>query len=344
MLKIVATRVPGAVPFNLAPASLPCWAIGGALVPSIQLGDSWLPPARDPINTQYPPNYIQYLGYTFNGTKPSVYLQAPQTGIVASGSQPEGTTFEWTITGNATFFPNPPTPTEGAVQISATDQSGTGSIQVKCTFHFSNNDPNDPVSGQADDDSDATPPPGSQTTAPDYYHFTAHRPELTWFVRLVDQDTATGPDSWGHQVVDQLYLQDHLGQPMPGCWMQERFPDLQLELQVNNPNGSILDFDTNGVDTWWTTGSGGAFGAEDQTSHAWSIAQDGLSLTLPSRTDSRLNWQYADHPSNPHWTLVQELWGGTRNSQVSPEAPGIHIDNYTLKYWTDQILRILSGF
>ncbi|HWA83885.1 MAG TPA: hypothetical protein VG820_10645, partial [Fimbriimonadaceae bacterium] len=219
-LKIVA-NVPGAQPFDVGPYTRTCFAIGGHLVPSIQKGDSWLAPERDPSSASYPPNYLQYFGYTFTGTKPSTYLQMPQTGMVASGPQPIGTSYEWSIVGNATFFPTSPASTDVAVQITATDQSGTGSIHVKCTYHFDNGDPNDPVTGQT----------------------------------------------------------------------------------------------------------------------------DGLALELPDQYNtSTLKWQYGDHPGNPYWTLVQEFWGGTRNTQVSPEAAGVHIDNYTLKFWTDKILRTLTGF
>lgn len=342
-LKIVA-NIPGSMPFDIGPYSRTCFALGGPLYPTIQRGDSWLAPERDPITASYPPNYLQYFGYTFTGTKPSVYLQMPQTGMVAAGPQPNGTTYAWSVVGNAAFFPSSPLSTDPAVQISATDQSGTGSIHVKCTFHFDNNDPDDPVTGQADDDADSTPPPGSASAAPDYYHFTAHRPDETSYTRLVDQDTDTGPNQWGHQAVDQLFVQDHLGEAMPGCWVQERFPNLQSELQQNNPNGSILDLNTNGLDTWWTTGGLGAFGIE-HPDRSWDIAQDGLSLLLPNASNPlTVKWQSGDHPDNPYWTIVQEFWGGTRNTQVSPEAAGVHIDNYTLKFWTDKILRTLTGF
>ncbi|HVT12128.1 MAG TPA: hypothetical protein VHE55_07660 [Fimbriimonadaceae bacterium] len=322
-LKIVA-NVPGALPFDVGPYSKACFAIGGPLTPGVILGStgSLTPPAD---GGSYSAKYIQYLGYVFNGSAPDDYTQIPQLGSMQAGPQPDGTTYSWSIEGNGTFTFGTPPPSTSQVDISATQQSGFGSIHVKCTFNFTNPDPDDPCSGQADDDSESTPPPGSATTAPDYYHFTSHRPDTTSVVRPSPIVT-TGPPLWGVDYEDQLYLYDHLNTPMPGCWVQERYP-------TSPPSWDTV----NDINTWWTTGPGGAFGRMDDNG-VWHLFPDTLAISAETA------WTSVDHPNDPVLSIVQELWAGTRDTRVYPEASGVHVANYTLKYWTDQILRNLTGF
>lgn len=259
----MTTRRP---PFISYVGSLTFASIGGPLSYGVS-GREAMPdmykevPAHDDQNV-VKPFHIQYFDYAASGSKPAD-AQAEQYGWVLVNPGPTGTTYEWKISGPATFWPGHGGLSAQNVNVDATAGSTRGEIKVRVTYHFT--DPSDPtLTGSADDDSEETPPPGQTEAAPAYYSFTSHRPtrveKLSGPIlesHIEGTFDKAKPDStpWTWQDKYEHILYDQNGDGQPGVWVTERFPDAQAQLDRWNYDWgqSLGRVDAGTMGIWWTT-------------------------------------------------------------------------------------------
>jgi hypothetical protein len=125
-------------------------AIGGPLLYSVsEASEPDQTPDHDD-NDSRKPWHIQYFDYVFPNVPPGA--QPSRYGKVSIAlSQPEGTTFTWSIQGPGTAINGTGTSTSTLLECAPTNGSGRGALKVRVTFNYT--DPYEPgVSGSAPDD------------------------------------------------------------------------------------------------------------------------------------------------------------------------------------------------
>lgn len=220
---ILIDSSPGAQPFFDGPfTSKPVYVVGGPLTLGVTGGVAGTP-ARDsgPIS----PVYVEYFGFDPASTPP-VGAQNPQTGTVsACGGQPGTTTYSWNVPAPLEILSTGVGPTTSIIAVGATDGSAGAPIQVKLTYNFDNQDPNDEVTGTCLDDS----PQQIAITGDSLlraYRFDAHKPKTLAQVTVsspYNVQTVPPNSSWGCGVDYTYQLKDDGAQNMGSVYIAERW-------------------------------------------------------------------------------------------------------------------------
>lgn len=263
--------------------------------------------------------YLQYFGFDATMETPQG-AQEPNTGMVTvSLSQPQGTTYEWQPFGSV-GLKGTTSPASKTVLIASTGSGGIAGSGVHCIYHFTA--PDEPaITGQTQDDSDYTPPPGAQVTKPNYYRYTVHTPSSLIPYTDENNQTVTYPPNgplWVGGVIGcgyEMLLNDTNDDPMRWTWIQERFP--------TTPSGVVVN-----SDLWWITGDNGRLHSQ---SNQPSI--DYLSRAF----DSVSAHTYEEYPSDPGDECLQYYYAGTSTPLLS--GPGILVGVYLNKFWSNTIVR-----
>jgi hypothetical protein len=260
-------------------------------------------PERD--DTAFSSVYLQYFGFDFTGFSVPADAQTPQIGLARSHpNQPFGTQFAWSITGAS--FPVP-APSLAATQtaVVATQPTLQGGIAVRCTYRYTYEN----QSFQYEDDSEQTPPPGSNGVAPAYYRFTGHMPAIA-VEHIVGNLVLNNPAPFRAEQAFRFSLYDQNGALMPGVWIQESLIEKAGVPVVGNARGGH-----------WITGRDG-----------YTTTLDVMSAHLA------LPWTHAQYPTTPLWSCTQILKAGTTNPEMTYFA-GVQVRTSEHKAWTDYLVR-----
>ncbi len=254
------------------------------------------------------PFYLQYFDYGHASPPTDARVQKTQDGTatvalsqLTGTNATNGTKMEWEY--GALYCPeltNSPSANLTSITLQA-ESAAIAPITVKCKFTYK--DPVDAtLTGSAYDDTAVTPQPGFAYMMVN--KFSIHRPDITEMsaeipMTLAETNITLGPGEGFSGSKYKIYLYDHLGDQMPGVWVQERFtsvPTGTLSIEVNSdadfwttqmpPTSDKWDFYPSGIfmyDYIWVHYPAGFTGAT-AVHHYWA-ATKAISTTVPGGID-----------------------------------------------------------
>lgn len=184
------------------------YVVGGPLSLGVGGGIANVPSADDAGYL-----YLQYFGYNPAGTIP-YKAQPVQVGtLTAAGGQPGTITYTWTVPSGLVQTSQGAT---SQIQVGATGGSAGSAVSVAgcLTYHFTNNNPQDLVTGDVIDDSKATPDVETRKVEKKNHSFIAHAPSYIMFG--TDNVNTDSSATLTHQLYDDGNV------TMPAVYIAER--------------------------------------------------------------------------------------------------------------------------
>jgi len=254
------------------------------------------------------PLYLQYLGGTYIGGAPYDDRQEPQVDVRAwvpaqrPYERPATPTYEWEWDDSLIQVSNATGLNRPNLQLRATKPSSKGAKPLRCKYTISTTYRGLTVTGSCyDDTATSRPYPG----APYYLSniINVHKPDKLELAWSKPDGEKPGPSDSYVGIKQGFLLKSHLGVPMPGVMIQERF--------LTEPP-SDFPIETSRTGYWLTKASGNnpdgkpAFGCFDPY---W------------------LRYRWTGDPST--WKpieIVHEFWAGTMNRSTN----GIKLATYKI--------------
>ena len=285
---------------------MPLLLFGGPLALSVENARFPNTPQHD-LDREDKPWYLQYFGYDPTLPQPPDFAQQVQRGNVASFSQLEGVTYEWTVPAGLSLISHngESMATSSALKVAGNAGSAAGALRVKLKYKYIYQG----ASYSVEDDSDETFPPGKNKANAAYYTFTCHAPADTSQVGGTIRSggsPATGSQDYWETDYYSYKLVDNVAQDMPLVWVTERWVgEIPADFEVASP---LLN---------WTT-----------TKEPVGV------FDLPDTLSS-------GHSATPFLSTGPPLYGPWEHDYVAgtyspnPSHTGIIVGRYRLSIWTN---------
>lgn len=286
-------------------ASGTCWIIGGMF-----MGSSDHPGSKREQRTNVPEPQPWVLTYYGTGEQPRAILTCR---LVADyETQPDGTDVQWVRSGNIEFTE---APTQTRCKVRAIGPSVRGGAGVSALFSLEKE-----VNGQVYSLTvqDCTNPPVRAISC----HVPAQIVDRSG--NAIPDVLVVGPPTWNVGQRFFLGLRSHLGDPMDGVDVQERFDPVPTEFDDGSP---LAGFHWNGsTNVSWRTGGMTRLGNWDGYKIHADFADDLLSG----------GWTPLGQPTLPKvfMTWTHTYWAGTKVSTNG--GPGILVGSFTARFTATQ--------